>query len=94
MKEEKEAERQVRHYQKMHPDSATNTTTETHHSTQGEARGKGREGALRKDGSQDAPEESRQTKAQRKEKQASQVIEERHWRDRQRDGEEAKASKH
>lgn len=94
MKEDKEAERQVRYRQGLYSQVATNTETATHHSTQGEARGKGREGALRKDGSQDAPEESRQTEAQREEKQASQVIEERHWRDRQRDGEEAKASKH
>ncbi|CAD0089737.1 unnamed protein product [Aureobasidium vineae] len=75
MKEEKEAERQVRHCQRTCLEAATNIRTETHHGTQGEARGKGREGALRENGCQDAPEESRQTEAQREEKQASQVVE-------------------
>ena len=74
MKEEKEAERQVRHTERLQLEIATDARTETHHSTQGEARGKGREGALREDGSQDAPEESRQTEAQREEKQALEVV--------------------
>lgn len=74
MKEEKEAERQVRHAERRHMEASTDTRTETHYGTQGEARGKGREGALREDGSQDAPEESRQTEAQREEKQALEVI--------------------
>jgi uncharacterized membrane protein YdfJ with MMPL/SSD domain len=58
MKEEKEAERQVRHAERRYSGTATDTRTETYHSTQGEARGKGREGTLRENGSQDAPEES------------------------------------
>jgi hypothetical protein len=74
MKEEKEAERQVRHAERTHSRTAADTVTETHHGSEGEARGKGREGALREDGSQDAPEESRQTEAQGEEKQASEVI--------------------
>lgn len=77
MKEEKEAERQVRYHKGTYSEPATDTRTATYHSTKGEARGKGREGTLRKDGSQDAPEESRQTEAQGEEKQAPQVIEER-----------------
>lgn len=74
MKEEKEAERQVRHTERLRLRIATDPGTATHHSTQGEARGKGREGALREDGGQDAPEESRQTEAQREEKQALKVL--------------------
>jgi rRNA-processing protein CGR1 len=74
MKEEKEAERQVRHDKRRHSRTATDTDIETYHSTQGEARGKRREGTLRETGSQDAPEESRQTEAQREEKQAPEVI--------------------
>ena len=46
MKEEKEAERQVRQVQRICAERSTNTRTETNHSTQGEARGKGREGTL------------------------------------------------
>jgi hypothetical protein len=74
MKEEKEAERQVRHDVRIRLGTTTDTVTETYHSTQGEARGKGREGTLRENGSQDAPKESRQTEAQREEKQALEVI--------------------
>jgi hypothetical protein len=74
MKEEKEAERQVRHDADMKSRAATDKVTETYHSTQGEARGQGREGTLRENGSQDAPKESRQTEAQREEKQALEVI--------------------
>ena len=74
MKDEKEAERQVSSDNSFFLFKTTDTKTETDSSPQGEARGKGREGTFRQDGCQDAPKESGQTEAQRKEEQDAQVV--------------------
>lgn len=76
MKEEKEAERQVREAlgSPFSCRAVELTTTEPHSGDQRQARGKGREGAIRENGREDAQEENREAETEREKEQVAQLM--------------------